>query len=114
MGRAPAVPAARRRRNGAATRLGTQAELDVGGPLNRSVGPVAGTIATRAVRWGMGDERAPPPQDSAGTNRDLLEAANLAAGLELAVRDLDPELVERVRIQQHRGAHAVDVDNPSP
>jgi len=34
-----------------------QSELNIGGPLNRSVGPVAGGIATRAVRWGMGDER---------------------------------------------------------
>lgn len=32
-------------------------ELDIGGPLNRAVGPFAGTVATRAVRWSMGDER---------------------------------------------------------
>ena len=34
-----------------------RAELNIGGPLNRAVGPVAGTIATSAVRWSMGDER---------------------------------------------------------
>lgn len=34
-----------------------RAELNLGGPVNRAVGPIAGTIATRAVRWGMGDER---------------------------------------------------------
>jgi uncharacterized protein (DUF2236 family) len=34
-----------------------RAELTIGGPLNRAVGPLAGSVATRAVRWGMGDER---------------------------------------------------------
>jgi len=29
-------------------------ELGVGGPLTNSVGPVAGAMATRAVRWGLG------------------------------------------------------------
>jgi uncharacterized protein (DUF2236 family) len=32
-----------------------RAELNLGGPLNRAVGPLAGAIATKGVRWGMGD-----------------------------------------------------------
>lgn len=31
-----------------------RAELKIGGPLNRLVGPTAGAVATRAVRWGLG------------------------------------------------------------
>jgi uncharacterized protein (DUF2236 family) len=31
-----------------------RAELKLGGPLNHAVGPLAGGIATRGVRWGMG------------------------------------------------------------
>ena len=34
-----------------------RAELEIGGALNRAVGPAAGSIATKAVRWSMGDER---------------------------------------------------------
>ena len=31
-----------------------RAELDLGGPLSNAVGPIAGAIATRGVRWGLG------------------------------------------------------------
>jgi len=34
-----------------------RAELKLGGPVNHAVGPLAGAIATKGVRWGMGGAR---------------------------------------------------------